>query len=481
MNDRLIANILSYVMWVEAGFLTLPVFSSLAYRDGCWSAFALSILLCLAGGFLLRMIPVKTHRLQSRDGYAAVALAWVVLAVFGAFPYLFSHTIPRYADALFETVSGLTTTGSTVLSSVETLPKSILFWRSQTQWMGGMGVLVLFLALMPGLGDGAVYLMRAESPGPIKSKLVPKLSQTAKILYGIYLGLTALETVALRIAGMSWFDSINHAFTTIATGGFSVRDAGIASYGSPAVVWVIIVFTFLAGVNFGLMFALLCGKWRQVLHNEELRTYSMIVLVSTALICLNLCLQNGSRLGTSITDAVFQVTTVITTTGYATRDFALWPTFSRCVLVALMYSGGCAGSTAGGMKVSRLLLLAKSLRRDLQRILHPNRVSVIKIDGQVVPERTVTAAHTFQVAYLFVLIAGTLIVSWDDLGFTESLVASLTSISNVGPGLGQLGPMENFGVLSDVSKYTLSLVMLMGRLELMPLLVLWSPATWRGK
>ena len=481
MNYRLIANILSYVMWVEAGFLVLPIVSALIYQDGCWTAFALSILLCLLGGLLLRLIPVRNQQMQSRDGYAAVALAWVGLAVFGAFPYIFSHAIPHYADALFETISGLTTTGSTILTSVEDLPKSILFWRSQTQWMGGMGVLVLFLALMPKLGDGAVHLMRAESPGPIKSKLVPKLSQTAKIMYGIYLGLTALETLALRIAGMNWFDSINHAFTTIATGGFSVRNAGIPAYDSPAVVWVIIVFTFLAGVNFGLMFALLCRKWRQVFFNEELRTYSLIVLLSTALISLNLCLQSSVGVGQSITDAAFQVTTVITTTGYATRDFALWPTFSRCVLVALMYCGGCAGSTAGGMKVSRLLLLAKGLRRDLQRILHPNRVSVIKMDGQVVPERTVTAAQTFQAAYLFTLIVGALIVAWDDLGFTESLAASLTCISNVGPGLGILGPMANFSILSDVSKYTLSLVMLMGRLELMPVLVLLSPAIWRGK
>lgn len=481
MNYRLISNTLGYVLWVEAGFLLLPCLVSLLTGDGCLLPFAESILLCLLGGFLLRMIPVRNRQMQSRDGYAAVALAWIALALFGAVPYLLSRTIPHYADALFETISGLTTTGSTILSSVEDLPKSILFWRSQTQWMGGMGVLVLFLALMPKLGDGAVYLMRAESPGPIKSKLVPKLNQTAKILYGIYLGLTGLEVLALRIAGMSWFDSINHAFTTIATGGFSVRNAGIAAYGSDAVVWIITVFTFLAGVNFGLMFALLCGKWRQVLHNEELRIYFGIVLASTALICLNLCLQNGAPVGQSITDAAFQVTTIITTTGYATRDFALWPTFSRCVLVALMYVGGCAGSTAGGMKVSRLLLLVKSLRRDLQRILHPNRVSVIKIDGQVTEERVITSAHTFQVAYLLVLIAGTLIIARDDLGFTESLTASLTCISNVGPGLGLLGPMANFGILSDLSKYVLSLVMLMGRLELMPLLVLLSPATWRGK
>ena len=481
MNIRLIGNTLGYVLWVEAGFMLLPTVISLCCGDGCVTAFLSAFCLCTLCGTLLRLIPVRNRQMQGRDGYATVALAWIVLSVFGAVPYLFSHAISHYADALFETISGLTTTGSTILGAVEDLPRSILLWRSETQWMGGMGVLVLFLALMPKLGDGAVYLMRAESPGPIKSKLVPKLSQTAKILYGIYVGLTALETLSLRIAGMSWFDRINHAFTTIATGGFSVRNESIAAYGSNAIVWIITAFTFLAGVNFGLMFTLLCGKWRQVLRSEELRTYTVIVAAAAALICLDLCLQNGAAVGQSITDAVFQATTIITTTGFATRDFALWPTFSRCVLVALMYIGGCAGSTAGGMKVSRLMLLGKSLRRDLQRILHPNRVSTIRIDGEVVTERAVTSAHAFQVAYLFVAIAGTLIVALDDIGFTESLVASLTCISNVGPGLGALGPMSNFAVLSDLSKYTLSLVMLMGRLELMPILVLLSPATWRGK
>ena len=481
MNVRLIGNTLGYVLWVEAGFMLLPMVVSLCCGDSCLLPFLSAFFLCALCGSLLRLIPVRNRQMQGRDGYATVALAWIMLSLFGATPYLFSRVISHYADALFETISGLTTTGSTILSAVENLPRSILLWRSETQWMGGMGVLVLFLALMPKLGDGAVYLMRAESPGPIKSKLVPKLSQTAKILYGIYVGLTALETLSLRIAGMSWFDSLNHAFTTIATGGFSVRNDGVSAYGSGAIVWILTVFAFLAGVNFGLMFALLCGKWRQVLRSEELRTYMIIVATATALICLDLCLQNGIAVGQAFTDAAFQVTTIITTTGFATRDFALWPTFSRCVLVALMYVGGCAGSTAGGMKVSRLLLLGKSLRRDLQRILHPNRVSPIRIDGEVVAERTVTSAHTFQVAYLFVAIAGTLIVALDDLGFTESLVASLTCISNVGPGLGVLGPMSNFGALSDLSKYTLSLVMLMGRLELMPILVLLSPATWRGK
>lgn len=481
MNYRLIANTLGSILWVEGGFLLLPLIPALCYRDGCALHFLCAAAICMILGGLLRAVPVRNRRLQGRDGYAAVALAWMVLTLFGGLPYLFTGAIPHYADAVFETVSGLTTTGATILSSVEALPKSILFWRSETQWMGGMGVLVLFLALMPKLSDGAVYLMRAESPGPIKSKLVPKLGDTAKILYGIYIGLTALEAIALRIAGMTWFDAVNHAFTTLATGGFSTRDAGIGGFGSNAVVWIVIVFTFLAGVNFGLMFVALCGRWRQALHSEELRVYTLIVLLAAALIYADLRLQNGGDPSGSVTDAVFQVTTVITTTGYATCDFAKWPVFSQSILVVLMIIGGCAGSTAGGMKLSRVMLLIKNLNREIKKAIHPNRVSVITIDDQVVEERAVSAAQAFQAAYLLVLIAGALVVSWDGLGFTESVTAGLTCISNVGPGLGLLGPMENFGILSDVSKYVLSLVMLMGRLELMPVLVLLSPATWRGK
>ena len=481
MNYRLISNTLGSVLWVEGGFLLLPLIPALCYRDGCAVIFLYAAAICMILGTLLRAVPVRNRRLQGRDGYAAVALAWVVLVLFGALPYLFSGAIPHYANAIFETVSGMTTTGATILTSVETLPKSILFWRSETQWMGGMGVLVLFLALMPKLSDGAVYLMRAESPGPIKSKLVPKLGDTAKIMYSIYISLTALEAIALRIAGMTWFDAVNHAFTTLATGGFSTHDSGIGGFESNAIVWIVIVFTFLAGVNFGLMFVALCGKWRQVLRSEELRVYTLIVVLAMALICVDLWLQCGEHFGQSVTDAAFQVTTIITTTGYATRDFAQWPVFSQCILAVLMVVGGCAGSTAGGMKLSRVMLLIKNMNREVKKVVHPNRVGVITIDGQLVEERAVSGAQAFSMAYAAVLVIGALIVSWDNLGVTESLTASLTCISNVGPGLGLLGPMENFSILSDVSKYVLSLIMLMGRLELMPLLVLFIPATWRGK
>ena len=310
---------------------------------------------------------------------------------------------------------------------------------------------------------------------------MPRVGGTAKILYVIYVVLTGAETVALRIAGMSWFDAVNHAFTTMATGGFSVRNTSIASYQSDAITWVIIVFTILAGINFSLLYAVAIGRIKDALRSEELRWYLLILAVSIGLICINLHLEMGRGWYDSITDAAFQATTIMSTTGYATRDFTLWPTFSRCILVLLMYIGGCAGSTAGGMKVSRLMLQVKSLRRELDHIIHPNRVSVITIDGQSVDEKALTSAHMFQVAYLMILIAGTLVVSLDVLGFTEAFVAALTCVSNVGPGLGALGPMANFAPLSWFSKLVLAVIMLMGRLELMPLLVLLSPSTWRNK
>lgn len=479
MNYRLVGNILGSILWVEAGFLLLPLVMSLAEHDGCGLAFAVSMLLCAALGAVQLAFPVRSRRMQLTDGYVAVALSWLLLAVMGAVPYLLTGAIPRVADALFESASGFTTTGATVLGAVEGLPRSVLLWRSETQWMGGMGVLVLFLALMPKLGDGAVFLMRAESPGPIKSKLVPKLRESAKLLYYIYVGLTAAEILALRIAGVSWFDAVNHAFTTMATGGFSNRNGGVVALGGAAVIWIITLFTFLAGVNFSLLFLVLKGRWREALRSEELRLYAVLVALFTVMITISLVAQTGAAPGHSFTEAAFQVVTVITTTGYATADFAAWPGLCQAVLFVCMVTGACAGSTAGGMKLSRLLILFRSTGRELGKLVHPNRVSLVTMDGQTVPERNISFAHAFTIAYFVTWLFGALVVSLDNVGLTESLTASLTCISNVGPGLGRLGPLSNFGMLSGLSKYVLSLLMLMGRLELMPLLVLLMPNTWK--
>ena len=480
MNHRLIATVLGYTLCVEGFFLLLPAPVCVYFGEGDWRAFLAAAALCLLLGAALTGVPVKRRQLQGRDGYMAVALVWVVLSLFGALPYVWSGAIPNYIDALFETISGLTTTGATILNGVEQLGRGVLFWRSLTQWMGGMGVLVLFLALMPKLGDGAVYLMRAESPGPIKSKLVPKVGSTAKILYGIYVALTVLEMACLRIAGLSWFSAVNHAFTTMATGGFSINNTSLAG-SSPAVMWIITVFSFLAGVNFSLLFLAATGKLRTALRSEELRVYTAIVVSVTLLICVCLRVQAGVPLGESVTDAAFQTVTIMTTTGFATVDFALWPTFCRMALLVLMFTGGCAGSTSGGMKLSRVLILWKSLVRELKRMVHPNHVSVITVDGQPVEERVVLSTGAYIMAYMAVLLTGALVVSWDNYGFQESFAASLTCISNVGPGLGILGPMENFSILSPLSKLVLSLEMLTGRLELMPMLALMTRGAWSDR
>lgn len=482
MNYSLVFHILGMILRVEAVLMVPAMAIGFATGDGDAMAFLLSAVITLAVGQLLCLLPMGGRKMQARDGFAAVALSWIVLSLFGALPYVFSGVIPNYIDAVFETVSGFTTTGATVLTYMEGHPRGVLFWRGQTQWMGGVGVLVLALALIPKLGEGSVYLMRAESPGPIKSKLVPRLSDTAKILYSIYIGLTVAETICLRLAGMPWYDAVIHAFTTISTGGFSVKNASIAAYNSLAVEWIIILFMFLSGINFALLFFALRRNFKAVFQSEELRSYTVMTLTASGLIVLNLVVHAGWLLDLeTVTDAVFQVVTLMTTTGYMTYDYVLWPTFSQVILILVMFAGGCAGSTAGGLKQIRVVLLFKNLRREVQRILHPRVVTTIKSDGDRVEEPILSGITLFFFAYIFLLLAGTLVVAWDDVGFTAAFTASLTCISNVGPAFDSLGPTGNFSMLSAVSKVVLSLNMLLGRLEIMPLLLLLFPSLWKKR
>ena len=318
MNFRLILNIMGYTLWVEAGCLLLPLLVSVGYGEACWEPFLWTLGLCSLCGLILTHIPARKNRLQGRDGYTVVAMAWVVLCLFGAVPYVLSGAVPHYADALFETASGLTTTGATILTDVEAMPRGILFWRALTQWMGGMGVLVLFLALMPWTAAGAVHLMRAESPGPIKSKLLPHVNDTAKVLYGIYIGLTTAEIVALCLAGMDLYDAVVHSFATISTGGFSTRNASIAAFGSPAITWIVAIFMFLSGINFSLIFISLRGHIREALHSEELRLYTLLTLGSIGLIAASLMVQQSVPLGRALKDSVFNAVSTVTTTGFAT-------------------------------------------------------------------------------------------------------------------------------------------------------------------
>lgn len=345
-----------------------------------------------------------------------------------------------------------------------------------------MGVLVLFLALLPrASGAGAVYLMRAELPGPIKNKLVPRVSDTAKLLYSMYMGLTVLETAALRLAGMSWFDAVNHAFSTISTGGFSVRNASIAAYHSPLISWIAAIFMFLSGVNFSILFIAVRGRVRDMLRSEELRLYAAMTVLGTALICTNLVIQGKLLFRDALVDAAFETVSFMTTAGYATTDYTAWPVFSQMILVILMFTGACAGSASGGMKLSRVLLLGKSLRRELQKILHPNHVSVIRVDGRQVEERVVASAGAYLVAYLLLLLVGAAVVAWGQNDFAEAFTISLACLSNIGPAMGSIGPVGDFSSLTEVSKLMMILWMLLGRLELMPILVMLSPGTWKER
>ena len=482
MNYRLVLSILGIVLMGEAASMLPSTAIALFTADGDLKGFLLSAVITFVTGFLLRLLHPKAAKMQARDGFATVALSWIFLSLFGALPYFFSGVLPNFIDALFETVSGFTTTGATVFTFMEGQPRGILFWRAQTQWMGGMGVLVLTLALLPKLGEGSVYLMRAESPGPIKSKLTPRLADTAKILYSIYIGLTVLETIALRLAGMSLYESVIHAFTSISTGGFSTRNASIASFESLAIEWIIIIFMFLSGINFSLLFFALRRNFKAVFESEELRSYTLMVLIASGLIVADLLVHLSEMPGVqTVTDAIFQVVTLMTTTGYMTRDYVLWPTFSQMILVVVMFVGACAGSTAGGIKQIRIVLLVKNLRREVQRILRPRQITTIRSDGERVDEPTLSGITLFFFAYILLLMIGALVVSWDNVGFDAAFGASLTCISNVGPAFGIFGPTANFAILSAVSKLFMSALMLLGRLEIMPLLLLLFPTLWKKR
>ena len=482
MNYKLVCRVLGLILRVEALLMLPSAVIAVAGRDGSGSAFLLSAGITLAVGQILTMLPGKDRKMQARDGFAAVALGWISLSLCGALPYVFSGVLPNYADAVFETVSGFTTTGATVFTFMEGQPNGVLFWRAQTQWMGGMGVLVMALALVPKLGEGSVYLMRAESPGPIKSKLLPRVGDTAKILYSIYIGLTVAEVICLRIAGMPLFDSVIHGFTTISTGGFSVKNASIAAYDNLVIYWIIIIFMFLSGVNFALLFYALRRNFKAVFQSEELGSYTIMTVAAAGLIVLDLALHAGWAFDIrTVTESVFQVVTLMTTTGYMTYDYVLWPTFAQVVLILVMFAGGCAGSTAGGIKQIRVVLLLKNLKREVEKILHPRVVKTLKSDGDRVEESTLSGISLFFFAYILLLLIGALVVAWDDIGFTASFTASLTCISNVGPAFDVLGPTQNFLGLSNVSKVVLSAEMLLGRLEIMPLLLLLFPGLWKKR
>ena len=465
-------------MNAEAVLMSLSLLVSFLYRDGCALSFLIPIaLLLLIGVFLIRRKPENTV-IFAREGFVIVSGAWIVVSLFGALPFFISGQIPNYIDAVFEIVSGFTTTGASILTRVEDLSWSLLFWRSFTHWVGGMGVLVFVMAIIPLAGARSVYLMRAESPGPSVGKLVPKMRSTAMILYGIYILLTLLEVILLKFSGMPLFDCLVNSFGSVGTGGFAIKTESIAYYDSAYVDIVITVFMILCGTNFNLFYLLLTGHVLQVLKSEELRWYLGIILVSTLAITYDI-LSMYENIAQALRYAVFQVSSIITTTGFATADFNLWPPLSRTILVVLMVLGACAGSTGGGLKTARLVLLLKSIVRDIRKALHPRSFSVIQYEGKPVDEATVSGVGSYFALYMVIAVLSILLVSINEFDFTTTVTAVLSCFNNVGPGLEVVGPLGSYADFNAFTKIILTINMLMGRLEIIPMIMLASPGVWR--
>ena len=476
MNFRLVFRVTGKTLMVLSVTMLLPLLVCLLYRENP-VPFLLAIAITGGAGLLLSLIRSNDHFFP-REGFFAVALIWLLVGACGALPFHFCGYFDSYIDCFFESVSGFTTTGSSILTAVEPLPRGILFWRSFMHWLGGMGVLVLTIALMPSLGGRTLHLMKAESPGPIVSKLVPKSSQSSKILYGIYCAMTLVQIFLLRLTGMPWYDSIVNTFATAGTGGFAVKNISIAAYGNPAAEIVLTVFMLLFSVNFSVYFLILCGKVRQALRSDELRFFLGVVAASTVLIAVNI---HGmfDTVGETVRHSAFQVASIISTTGFASTDFNLWPEFSKTVLVLLMFIGACAGSTGGAIKCSRVLLLLRAIRREIRQVIHPRAVNVVKLDGRVVDEKDLRSTMIFFAAYMFITLTAILLVSVDNFSFGSTFTAVVTCIGNVGPGLEMVGPMGNFSAFSGFSKLVLSMCMILGRLEIIPILVLFSGTAWK--
>lgn len=480
MNTKIVRYILCRMLGVEAALLLVPVLVAVIYQEKCGIVFLIPIvILCLLFFVAGRKRP-EHGQIYGKEGMVIVALAWILWSLFGAMPFTLSGYIPSYVDAFFETVSGFTTTGSSIIPDVEVLPHCLLFWRSFTHWIGGMGVLVFVLVVTSLDRKNSMHLMRAEVPGPEKDKLVPKAMSTARILYGMYLTLTVIEMVFLVIGGMNLFDSMIFSFGSAGTGGFSNYADSVAHFNSAYIDGVITVFCALFGVNFALFYFMILGDFKSILKNEELRTYILLIAGATVAIMLNIH-SLYPTIGKSFRYAVFQVVTVITTTGYSTADFAQWPMFSKAVLMMLTVIGACASSTGGGIKVSRLLVGMKCVKREIVQLAHPKSVGIIRIGGKKVSSDVLRTIYIYFIAYVGILIGSVVLVSLDNFDFETTFSAVLTTLGNVGPGMAQVGPMGNFAEFSPLSKLILCFDMLAGRLEIFPFLVLFTAPAWRRK
>ena len=477
MNRRMIFYFLGWVMKIESALLLLPLAVCMIYREretlymaGIW------FFLAVAGILMSYKKPINAN-FFTREGYVAVALSWIVLGIFGAMPFYQTDTIPSFIDALFETISGFTTTGASILTDVENMSKGVQFWRSFTHWVGGMGVLVFVLALIPVTDADSIHLMRAESPGPSVGKLVPRVKSTAKILYGIYLAITVTMILALFFTGMPFIEAMEITFGTVGTGGFGVHNDSCASY-STLQQAIITFFMIACGVNFNLYFLILAKRPKDALKSEELRTYLGILAFATITIAINIRGYFDS-VGMTLHQALFQVATCMTTTGFGTTDFDLWPTYSKLVLVAVMFVGGCAGSTAGGIKVSRIVIAFKTITKEMQNILHPRSVKILKFEGKPIEHSVLRSVNVYFMTYTCIFFASILLVALDGKDVTTTVTAVIATFNNIGPGLAKVGPTMNYAEFGNFAKLVLTFDMLAGRLELFPLLLMFSPSTWK--
>lgn len=480
MRYRVVIRVLSLIILFASLAMLLALPFSYYYGDNDHTAILISsgigVLLSLPG---LLIIPRKKEDIRAKEGFAIVVFGWISFALIGAIPFMLSGTTTSFADAFFETMSGFTTTGATILTDIESVPHGILFWRSMTHWLGGMGIIVLTIAILPFLGVGGMQMFKAESPGPTVDKLTPRIAGTAKILWGIYVFFTLLETVLLMFAGMSLFDALCHSFGTLATGGFSTKNASVGAYSSAAVDYIIIIFMIIAGTNFSLHYKLFTGKFSDFFKNSEFRFFISLIGVSTLIIFLEVLIFHYHDTSKSLQHSLFQVSSIMTTTGFGTADYEKWSVAAQVILFMLMFIGGSAGSTGGGIKVIRLLLLLKFAYNELIRLLHPNAIVAVKVGGQVIDRKVLINVAGFFIIYVMIVSVSVLIVSAFGIDFMTSMGAVAATINNIGPGLGKVGPTDNYAFLPSALKWFLSFLMMLGRLEVLTVIIVLSPAFWK--
>lgn len=478
MDIKAVLRVLGALLIFVGASLIFPIAISLYYKDGDFSALLVSFLITItAGGVLWKFTP-RDRELKTREGFAVVTFGWIFLAVFGALPYLLTDFEISFTDAFFETMSGFTTTGATILTDVEALPHGVLFWRSLTHWLGGMGIIVMSLAILPMLGIGGMQLFKAEVPGPSVDKLQPRIQDTAKILWGVYFLLTFIETVLLKLGGMSVFDSLCHTFGTMATGGFSTKNAGIGFYQSAYIEYVITIFMILAGTNFALHYRALKGRFRSYADNSEFRFYLGVILFVTSFVFLDLLLRRLYGFSGAFQKAIFQVTSLITTTGYHSADYEAWPVSSQLILITVMFFGGCAGSTGGGIKIVRIYLIIKYGFMQFKKLIHPHAVIPIRMGHKPVPAEAISDILGYVLLYFSILVVASILMSLMGLDLVTSVSTVISSLSNIGPGVGTIGPTENFAHIPGAGKWLLSFLMLVGRLEIYTVLVIFTRNFW---